>query len=386
MLVTNGILSSEAVPSGHSDKIADQISDAILDARLAQDPASRVAIDCAIKGDLICLPGELTTDARIDAPEIARAVLRDVGHVAGAWGIDPGAMRVMTQISLQAPEIKSGVDGEDTGAGDQGIMFDLACGESGALMPAPIALASEIRGQLHDWQTRAFPDICGPDARTQVSLRYEAGRPAGLETVVIACQHAAHVGLAEIRDLLRGAPGDAAARGGLLGTLLTHDTRRLINPAGAFHQGGPVADAGLTGRKIIADTYGGHARHGGGAFSGKDGTKLDRSGAYAARQPARDVVARGWARACEMRLAYAIGEAAPVAIGFETFVTGAGTGAGTGDDPAPRYADLGVDIAQLMRPRTIIERLGLTRSIFRDTAGRGHFERHDLPWERPPLG
>ena len=207
---------------------------------------------------------------------------------------------------------------------------------------------------------------------------------------MIACQHAAHVGLAEIRDLLRGALWDAAARGGLLGTLLTHDTRRLINPAGAFHQGGPVADAGLTGRKIIADTYGGHARHGGGAFSGKDGTKLDRSGAYAARQPARDVVARSWARACEMRLAYAIGEAAPVAIGFETFVTGdgtgAGTGAGTGDDPGPRYADLGVDIAQLMRPRTIIERLGLTRPIFRDTAGRGHFERHDLPWERPPLG
>jgi S-adenosylmethionine synthetase len=378
MLVTHGTFSSEAVSSGHPDKIADQISDAILDACLAQDPAARVALECAIKGDLICLLGEITANARINAPEIARGVLRDVGHAGGAWGLYPDAMRVIEQISLQASEIGTGVDGEDPGAGDQGIMFGFACDEAANLMPAPIALANEICGHLHDWQTEAFPNICGPDAKTQVTLRYEDGCPVKLETVVISCQHAAHVGLAEIRDLLRSALFAAAARGGLLSALLTPETQLLINPAGTFHEGGPVADAGLTGRKIIADTYGGYARHGGGAFSGKDATKLDRSGAYAARQLARDVVARGWARACEVRLAYAIGQAAPVAVDFDTF--------GTGGDPAARYAGLGVDIAQMMRPRAIIERLGLARPIFLDTARNGHLGRPDRPWERPLLG
>jgi S-adenosylmethionine synthetase len=374
MLVTHGTFSSEAVSSGHRDKIADKISDAILDASLAHDSAARIALERAIKGDLICLTGEITANARLDARKIARGVLRDVGHAGGAWGLYPDAMRVIEQISLQASEIGTGVDGEDPGAGDQGIMFGFACDEAANLMPAPIALANEICGHLHDWQTEAFPNICGPDAKTQVTLRYEDGCPVKLETVVISCQHAAHVGLAEIRDLLRGALFAAAARGGLLSALLTPETQLLINPAGTFHEGGPVADAGLTGRKIIADTYGGYARHGGGAFSGKDGTKLDRSGAYAARQLARDVVAR----ACEVRLAYAIGQAAPVAVDFDTF--------GTGGDPAARYAGLGVDIAQMMRPRAIIERLGLARPIFLDTARNGHLGRPDLPWERPLLG
>jgi S-adenosylmethionine synthetase len=362
------------VSSGHPDKIADQISDAILDACLAHDSAARIALERAIKGDLICLTGEITANARLDARKIARGVLRDVGHAGGAWGLYPDAMRVIEQISLQSSEIGTGVDGEDPGAGDQGIMFGFACDEAANLMPAPIALANEICGHLHDWQTEAFPNICGPDAKTQVTLRYEDGCPVKLETVVISCQHAAHVGLAEIRDLLRSALFAAAARGGLLSALLTPETQLLINPAGTFHEGGPVADAGLTGRKIIADTYGGYARHGGGAFSGKDGTKLDRSGAYAARQLARDVVAR----ACEVRLAYAIGQAAPVAVDFDTF--------GTGDNPAVRYAGLGVDIAQMMRPRAIIERLGLARPIFLDTARNGHLGRPDLPWEWPLLG
>jgi len=247
MLVTHGTFSSEAVSSGHPDKIADQISDAILDACVAQDRAARVAVECAIKGDLICLMGEITANARIDAPEIARGVLRDVGHAGGKWGLDPDTMRVIEQISLQASEIGVGVDGEDTGAGDQGIMFGFACDEAANLMPAPIALANEIRGHLHDWQTRQFPDICGPDAKTQVSLRYEDGRPVELETVVISCQHAGHVGLGEIRDLLRSALFAAADQGGLLAQLLTPETRLLINPAGTFHEGGPVADAGLTG-------------------------------------------------------------------------------------------------------------------------------------------
>jgi S-adenosylmethionine synthetase len=250
MLVTHETFSSEAVSSGHRDKIADKISDALLDACLAHDSAARIALERAIKGDLICLLGEITANARINAPEIARGVLRDVGHAGGAWGLYPDAMRVIEQISLQASEIGTGVDGEDPGAGDEGAIF----------MPAPIALANEIRSDLHEWQIEAFPDICGPDAKTEVSLRHEDGRPVELEAVDISCQHAAHVELAEIGDLLRSALFAAAARGGLLSALLTPETQLLINPAGTFHEGVPVADAGLTGRKTIADIYGGCAK------------------------------------------------------------------------------------------------------------------------------
>jgi S-adenosylmethionine synthetase len=250
MLVTHETFSSEAVSSGHRDKIADKISDALLDACLAHDSAARIALERAIKGDLICLTGEITANARLDARKIARGVLRDVGHAGGAWGLYPDAMRVIEQISLQVSEIGAGVDGEDNGAGDEGAIF----------MPAPIALANEIRSDLHEWQIEAFPDICGPDAKTEVSLRHEDGRPVELEAVDISCQHAAHVELAEIGDLLRSALFAAAARGGLLSALLTPETQLLINPAGTFHEGVPVADAGLTGRKIIADIYGGCAK------------------------------------------------------------------------------------------------------------------------------
>jgi S-adenosylmethionine synthetase len=379
MLIANGTFTSEAVSPGHPDKIADQISDAILDACLTQDPGARVAIECAIKGDLICLMGEITAGAAIDAPEIARQVLREIGHEDGAWGLNPDTMEVITRITRQSPEIGARVDGVDTGAGDQGIMFGFACDDDHSLMPAPIVAANALRDRMRTWQTDEYPDYCGPDGKTQATVRYENGRAVALETVVMSCQHAAHVGLEEIRDLLLGnLMAELDFCGGLLPRLITPETRFLINTAGTFHEGGPVADAGLTGRKIIADSYGGFARHGGGAFSGKDATKLDRSGAYAARQLARDVVARGWAKACEVRVAYAIGEAAPVAIGFDTF--------GTGGDPAPRYRALGLDLAAALRPRAIIERLGLTRPIYRDTARYGHFGRMGLPWEQPLLG
>lgn len=363
----NGLFTSESVSAGHPDKICDQISDAILDACLAQDPTSRVAMETAIKGDLLCLVGEVTTRAEIDFDAVARGVLRDIGHGDGKWGVDPDNIRILRQISHQSPEISSGVSQEDTGAGDQGIMFGFACTDTPEFMPLPIQLSHQLMRQHHRLRATAAGRLLGPDAKSQVTVRYEDGRPLHVSHVVISSQHTADLSIGSVRALLRAEIAEP-----VLGDWITADTIFHLNPAGTFHVGGPQSDAGLTGRKIIVDTYGGYARHGGGAFSGKDATKVDRSGAYAARQLAKDVVARGWASACEVRVAYAIGVAEPVEISFDVDSTAV---------PAELYRELGIDLFDVMRPRRIIERLRLTRPCFRPTATFGHFGQTGFSWE-----
>lgn len=370
MQTMTGLFTSESVSHGHPDKICDQISDAILDACLMADPGSRVAVEVAIKGNLLCILGELTTHARIDADAIARQVLRDIGHADGRWGLDADRIRIILELSTQSPEIGARVDAEDIGAGDQGLMFGYACRETPTLMPLPITLSHALMAR--HWEYRQTPEgqLLGPDAKAQVTVRYANGQPAGIAAVVLSSQHSADIELDRLRALLK----EEIIRP-VLGDNLRHNTTLHLNPAGTFVSGGPVADAGLTGRKIIVDTYGGMARHGGGAFSGKDATKVDRSAAYAARQLARDVVARGWADACEVRVAYAIGEARPVAVDFRTF------GTGHCISPSKRYAELGFDVADALRPAAIINRLQLRTPIFRETAALGHFGRPALPWE-----
>lgn len=366
-----GLFTSESVSHGHPDKICDQISDAILDACLSEDPNSRVAVEVAIKGDFLCILGELTTHATISADAIARQVLRDIGHANGRWGVDPDQIRINEELSKQCPEIGARVDDIDTGAGDQGLMFGYACNETPAFMPLPITLAHSLMDK--HWQlrqTHQWEQILGPDAKAQVTVRYADGQPQGIASVVLSSQHSPNIKLEDLRAILT----DEIIKP-VLGPYFQQDTILHINPAGTFISGGPVADAGLTGRKIIVDTYGGMARHGGGAFSGKDATKVDRSAAYAARQLARDVVARGWANVCEVRVAYAIGKSQPVAVDFETF------GTGRGASPMSRYSEMGIDVSDALRPAAIIERLQLRTPIFRQTAALGHFGRQGLPWE-----
>ena len=304
-----GVYSSEAVSFGHPDKICDQISDAVLDAALALDPNARVAVECAIKGHSVWLFGELTSRSEIDFEGIVHDVLRDVGHGDGNWGLNLDRLDLRVSINRQSAEIDAGVSAHGDsafGAGDQGIMFGYATAETASGLPLPLDYARQLISRLRSLRQRD-PRL-GPDAKAQVSVAYEDGKPLGAAAIVISSQHAPHLPLTELRELLRAEViepvfGDAASRADL-----------YLNPAGTFVEGGPVADAGLTGRKIIADTYGGIARHGGGAFSGKDGTKVDRSAAYAARQLALSVVRAKLAEACEVRLAYAIGHPAPVAI------------------------------------------------------------------------
>lgn len=362
-----GLFTSESVADGHPDKIADQLSDAVLDAALAQDPNARVAVEAAIKGSSIWLFGELTgQDLKLDYDKIVRDVLSSIGHADGRWGLDFARLDVRTSITLQAREINEGVGGgSDTGAGDQGMMFGYACRETPEHLPTPFALAHRLIRRQREVRDRL--GILGPDAKAQVTIRYEDGVPMGLQTVVISSQHLAEMSLSDVREILReeiirpvlGAEADEA--------------ELLLNPAGTFVEGGPVADAGLTGRKIIADTYGGFARHGGGAFSGKDGTKVDRSGAYAARQLALTVVDAGLASACEVRLAYAIGVAAPVGIHLDLADKGS----------LPLNAEVIASLMEGLRPRAIIDRLGLTRPGFLPTAAFGHFGRPEFSWEQP---
>jgi S-adenosylmethionine synthetase len=367
----DGLVTSESVSDGHPDKIGDQISDAILDACLAQDPQSRVAVECALKGSCLALLGEITTRARIDPAAIARQVLRDIGHADGRWGLEPDDLHVHVGLTRQSAEIAAVVEGEGTGAGDQRLMHGFACDETPERMPLPIALAHALMRQHRT--VRAVQAHLGPDAKAQVTVRYDRGRPVALDTVVLSTQH---VGGLELRSLRRWVEERIVRP--VLPEGLPGPGRLLINPAGSFVRGGPVADAGLTGRKIIVDTYGGCARHGGGAFSGKDPTKVDRSGAYGARQLAKHLVAAGWARACEVRVAYAIGRAEPVAVGVETF--------GTGRVPDGELLAAAVpDAAALLRPASLLQRLGLRRPIYRRTATFGHFGRADVAWESGTL-
>lgn len=363
------ILTSESVSAGHPDKICDQISDAILDACLTQDPDARIAIEAAIKGQTLMLFGEITAAADVDLADVARSVLADIGYEDPSWGLDLGRLEVIERVGRQSREIADAVDGQELGAGDQGLMFGYACDDTPSLMPLPIYLAHRLMS-VHDALRRTGAGtILGPDAKAQVTVVREGGT-LRVTDVVLSSQHRSAVSLMEVRAIL-----EDLARG-TLGPHWREDIRLHLNPAGPFTEGGPAADAGLTGRKIIVDSYGGAARHGGGAFSGKDGTKVDRSGAYAARQLARDVVARGWARACEVQVAYAIGEPAPISIGL----VGSGI---QHHDIARRYADIGIDLAAMLRPAAILDRLSLREPLFRRTATFGHFGRSEFPWELP---
>jgi S-adenosylmethionine synthetase len=364
------LFTSESVAEGHPDKIADQISDAVLDAILAQDPRGRVACETLLTTGLVVVAGEITTTCYVDVPELARRTIKDIGYVSSDHGFDCHTCGVITAIDKQSPDIALGVDKE--GAGDQGLMFGFACRETEELMPLPIMISHRLVERLSQVRRRGVLPYLRPDGKSQVSVRYRDGKPVGVETVVLSTQHADSVGQDQIRnDIIQHViqPVVPAA------LIDPHKVVYHVNPTGRFVTGGPMGDTGLTGRKIIVDTYGGSCPHGGGAFSGKDPTKVDRSGAYMARHVAKNVVAAGLAERAQLQVAYAIGVPEPVSIMVRT--------EGTGKIPEPRLEEL-VRRHFDFRPRAIIEYLNLRRPIFQKTAAFGHFGRSDpdFTWER----
>ena len=364
------IFSSESVTEGHPDKIADQISDTILDAALGHDPMSRVACETFVTTGLVLVSGEITTSGHLDTVSLVRDKIRDIGYISSDLGFDANTCAVMVALDQQSPDIAMGVD--KLGAGDQGLMFGFACKETPELMPFPIEMAHKLSRQLTDVRKNGKLAYLRPDGKTQVSVRYDGVTPVAVDTVVVSSQHDEKVTLEQLRqDII-----EHVIKPIIPATMLSEDTIYHINPTGRFVVGGPMGDAGLTGRKIIVDTYGGYARHGGGAFSGKDATKVDRSAAYAARYVAKNIVAADLASRCEIQLAYAIGVAEPVSIHVDTYGTGKRSGLEL-TDLIRKHFDL--------TPQGIIDTFGLRRPIFSETAAYGHFGRSEFPWEQTDM-